>query len=330
LRDLERITDSGENNRMTGLRGSTSKPASQEAWTPAKGRRGRILRENLAGYTFILPALGIYALFLLYPLFNVIRSSLFDINTISQRATFVGLANFLELASDEVFRRGLANTVIYTVAIILLINVPAIIFAIIVDRERMRGGYVLRVLFFVPAILAPALIGAAFKRIFAPFGALNMLVTAVDLPGLKHNWLGDPTLAMGAVILTTVWQSAGWNMVIYYARLRELPRDIYESAAIDGASEVGLIRYIKVPLLKETIALMVVINIIGGFKVFDLIYIMTSGGPAHKTEVLTSFLYYQAFNFHRYGYASAVAVVMLALMLLFSWLRLRGSLAPSQ
>jgi ABC-type sugar transport system permease subunit len=319
--------DSGENNRRPLLSDAATKPAPQADWTQAKGRRKRILRENIAGYAFVLPALAIYALFLLYPLFNVIRSSLFDINTISQRATFVGLENFGELAGDEVFRRALLNTLIYTAAIILFINIPAVIFAIIVDRERLHGGYVLRVLFFIPAILAPALIGAAFKRIFAPFGALNMLVMALDLPGLKHNWLGDPTLAMGAVILTTVWQSAGWNMVIYYARLRELPRDIYESAAMDGASEVGIIRYIKIPLLRETIALMVVINIIGGFKVFDLIYIMTSGGPAHKTEVLTSFLYYQAFNFHRYGYASAVAVVMLVMMLLFSWLRLRGSLA---
>jgi len=315
---------------MTRLSAAATKRTSQRAWSQASGRRRRILRENLAGYTFILPALAIYAMFLLYPLFNVVRSSFFDINTLSQRATFVGLANFLELAGDEVFRRGLANTSIYTVAIILLINIPAITFAMVIDRERLRGGYLLRILFFIPAILAPALIGAAFKRIFAPFGALNMILTAVNLPGLKENWLGDPSLAMAAVIITTVWQSAGWNMVIYYARLRELPRDLYESAAIDGASELGIIRFIKLPLLKETIALMVVINIIGGFKVFDLIYIMTSGGPAHKTEVLTSFLYYQAFNFHRYGYASSVAVVMLVLMLLFSWLRLRGSLASSQ
>ena len=315
---------------MTRLSAAATKRTSQRAWSQASGRRRRILRENLAGYTFILPALAIYAMFLLYPLFNVVRSSFFDINTLSQRATFVGLANFLELAGDEVFRRGLANTSIYTVAIILLINIPAITFAMVIDRERLRGGYLLRILFFIPAILAPALIGAAFKRIFAPFGALNMILTAVNLPGLKENWLGDPSLAMAAVIITTVWQSAGWNMVIYYARLRELPRDLYESAAIDGASELGIIRFIKLPLLKETIALMVVINIIGGFKVFDLIYIMTSGGPAHKTEVLTSFLYYQAFNFHRYGYASAVAVVMMVLMLSFSWLRLRGSLGSSR
>ena len=305
------------------------KAAPETVWSQEKGRRIRTLRENLAGYGFILPALGVYALFLLYPLFNVIRSSFFDINTISQRATFVGLANFVELASDEVFRIGLVNTILYTVAIIVLINVPAVIFAIIVDRERMRGNYALRVLFFIPAILAPALIGAAFKRIFAPFGALNMVLTAAHVPELKHNWLGDPTLAMAAIVLTTIWQSVGWNMVIYYARLRELSRDLYDSAAIDGASDFGIIRYIKLPLLKETIALMVVINIIGGFKVFDLVYIMTSGGPAHKTEVLTSFLYNQAFNFHRYGYASAVAVVMLALMLVFSWLRLRSSLASS-
>jgi raffinose/stachyose/melibiose transport system permease protein len=315
---------------MTRLSAATTKPAVQTAWSQASGRRKRILRENLAGYTFILPAVAIYALFLLYPLFNVVRSSFFDINTISQKASFVGLANFSELAGDDIFRRGLVNTITYTVAIILLINIPAIIFAMIIDRERMRGGYLLRVLFFIPAILAPSLIGAAFKRIFAPFGALNMLLTAVHLPGLEQNWLGDPALAMGAVIITTIWQSVGWNMVIYYARLRELPRDFYESASIDGASELGIIRFIKLPLLKETIALMVVINIIGGFKVFDLIYIMTSGGPAHKTEVLTSFLYYQAFNFHRYGYASSVAVVMLVLMLVFSWLRLRGSQAPTE
>ena len=293
---------------------------------PRSGAKiSRILRNNLTGYAFVAPALLFYAFFMLYPLFNVVRSSLHEINTLNQEATFIGLANFIELAQDAVFRRALSNTFIFAVAIIILINVPAMIFAIIIDRGRIKGNYLLRVMFFIPAILAPVLVGSAFKRIFAPFGALNMILVGSGMAFLKHTWLGIPSLAMAAVVITQVWQSAGWNMVIYFARLREIPTELYDVARIDGASELAMIRYIKIPLLSDAIAILVVLNIIGGFKVFDLIYVMTSGGPAHKTEVLTTFLYYQAFNFHRYGYASAVAVVMMVLMLLFSWLRLRGA-----
>jgi ABC-type sugar transport system permease subunit len=310
---------------MKTTRLSLGRPADYSVDSLPQARVKRILLNNLTGFAFVLPALLLYATFMVYPLFNVVRSSLHDINTLSQEATFIGLANFVELVQDAVFPRALLNTVIYTAAIILLINVPAMLFAIIVDRGRIRGNYLLRVMFFIPAILAPALIGATFKRIFAPFGALNMIVVGAGLPFLKHNWLGEPALAMMAVIITTVWQSAGWNMVIYFARLREIPPELYDSARIDGASELGLIRHIKLPLLADAIAILVVLNIIGGFKVFDLIYVMTSGGPAHKTEVLTTFLYYQAFDFHRYGYASTVAVVMMAIMLLFSWLRLRNA-----
>jgi ABC-type sugar transport system permease subunit len=153
-----------------------------------------------------------------------------------------------------------------------------------------------------------------------------MILVGIGLPFLKQIWLGVPVLALMSVIITTVWQSAGWNMVIFFARLREIPRELYEAAQIDGASEWALIRYIKLPLLKGALAILVVINIIGGFKVFDLIYVMTAGGPAHKTEVLTSYLYYQAFDFYNYGYASSVAVIMLLLMLLFSWLRIKGTI----
>ncbi|MCL6086797.1 MAG: sugar ABC transporter permease [Actinobacteria bacterium] len=286
----------------------------------------RIFINNLEGYTLILPALVFYIFFILYPLFNVVRSSTFKLNTLSQQGNFTGILNYVDLFKDKIFWRALLNTTIYTIAIIILINFFAIIFAIIIDRGKIKGNYFLRVMFFIPAILPPVLIGAAFKRIFAPFGALNMILTAIDLPFLEHNWLGEPSWALFAIIITTVWQSAGWNMVIFLARLKEIPRELYEAASIDGASEWGIIRKIKLPLLKEALIILVVLNIIGGFKVFDLVYVMTGGGPAHKTEVLTSMLYYQAFSFHNYGYASSIAVVMLVIMLLFSWLRIKGTL----
>lgn len=288
--------------------------------------RRRTLINNVEGYTFIIPAVVFYIFFILYPLFNVFRSSLYKLNTLSQEGVFVKFNNYLALFKDSVFWRALLNTAIYTIAIIVLINSFAIIFAIIIDRGKIKGNYFLRVMFFIPAILSPVLVGAAFKRIFAPFGALNMILTAIGLPFLKRNWLGEPSLALLAIIITTVWQSAGWNMVIYLARLKEIPRDLYEAASIDGASEWGIVKSIKLPLLKEALAILVVINIIGGFKVFDLVYIMTGGGPAHKTEVLTSLLYYQAFSFYNYGYASSIAVIMLIIMLLFSWLRIKGTL----
>jgi len=289
--------------------------------------RRRLTVNNRDGYLFILPALLFYVGFILYPLFSVFRSSLFRINTLSQESTFIGLENYLTLFREHVFARALLNTSLYAGSIIVLINLFAIIFAIIIDRGRLRGSYFLRVLFFIPAILPTVLIGSAFKRIFAPFGALNMILVGLGLAFLKRTWLGVPSLALSAIIITTVWQSAGWNLVIYFARLKEISHELYESAEIDGASPWQIIRYIKLPLLRGTIGILVVINIIGGFKVFDLVYVMTSGGPAHKTEVLTSYLYYQAFNFHNYGYASSVAVIMMLIMLVFSWLRLKGTLA---
>ncbi len=281
---------------------------------------------NGDGYLFILPAFLFYCGFILFPLFSVFRSSLFEINTLSQESSFIGFANYIKLFSDRIFLLSLTNTTIYTVAIIVLINMFAIVFAIIIDRAVIKGNYFLRVLFFIPAILPTVLIGSAFKRIFAPFGALNMILVGIGLPFLKRTWLGVPSLALMAIIITTVWQSAGWNLVIYFARLCEIPKELYESADIDGATPWQIIRFIKLPLLKGAIAILVVINIIGGFKVFDLVYIMTSGGPAHKTEVLTSYLYYQAFSFHNYGYASAVAVIMMLIMLFFSWLRIKGTI----
>ncbi|MCL5071432.1 MAG: sugar ABC transporter permease [Actinobacteria bacterium] len=284
------------------------------------------LVNNLEGYMLILPALTFYVLFILYPLYNVLKSSSFKLNTLSQQGSFIGFLNYSNLFKDSVFWRALLNTSLYTIAIIFLINFFAIIFAVIIDRGKIRGNYFLRVMFFIPAILPPVLVGAAFKRIFAPFGALNMILSSIGLSFLKRNWLGEPSWALFAIIVTTLWQSAGWNMVIFLARLKEVPRELYEAASIDGASELGIIRKIKLPLLKEALAILIVLNIIGGFKVFDLVYVMTGGGPAHKTEVLTSFLYYQAFNFHNYGYASSIAVVMLVIMLLFSWLRIKGTL----
>lgn len=253
---------------------------------------------------------------------EVFKSSFYQINTLAQEEIFYKFGNYIKLFQDYVFLRALLNTCIYTVSIIVLINFLAIIFAIILDRGKIVGNYFLRVAFFTPVILAPVLIWVTFKRIFAPTGALNLILEKIGLEFLTHNWLGVSWSALAAIIITTVWWSAGWNMMLYYARLKEISRDLYEAAAIDGASELGIIKHIKLPLMRGIIAILIVINTIGGFKVFDFIYVMTRGGPAHKTEVLTSYLFYQAFDFYKWGYASSVSVVLFVIVMFFTWLRI--------
>jgi len=278
--------------------------------------------KKIEGYQFVFLALVIYGVFILYPLIKVFKSSFYQINTLAQEEIFYKFGNYIKLFQDYIFLRALLNTCIYTVSIIVLINVLAITFAIILDRGKIVGNYFLRVVFFTPAILSPVLIGVTFKRIFAPTGAFNLILQKIGLESLTRNWLGVSWLALAVIIITTVWWTAGWNMVLYYARLKEISRDLYEAAAIDGASELGIIKYIKLPLMRGIIAILVVINTIGGFKVFDFIYVMTRGGPAHKTEVLTSYLFYQAFDFYKWGYASSVAVVLFVIVMFFTWLRI--------
>ena len=282
--------------------------------------------EKIKGYQFVILALVVFGTFIVYPLIDVFRSSLFKINTLSQVEIFIKFENYIKLFQNHVFIRALLNTFIYTASIIVLINVLAIIFAIIFDRGKIVGNYFLRVVFFIPVILAPVLIGVTFKRIFAVKGALNLILEKTGLEFLTRNWLAISWLALFVVIVTTVWWGTGWNMMLYYARLREISRDLYEAAAIDGASEVGIIKYIKLPLMRTTMAILVVINIIGGAKVFDLIYVMTRGGPAQKTEVLTTYLFYQAFKFYKWGYASSVSVILFIIVMFFTWLRVRSIL----
>jgi raffinose/stachyose/melibiose transport system permease protein len=282
---------------------------------------------NLRGYQFLIIALVFYAVFIVYPVVIMVRNSFFDINTMGQaNLVFAGLENYKNLIKDSTFLRSVLNTVGYTAGILILINVPAILFALILDRGKIRGNYFLRVMFFMPVIISPVLIAATFKRIFAPFGFINLVLKNLGISSVMINWLGIPTLALFAVMLTTAWAAVGWDMVLYYARLKEIPQELYDAASIDGASDMGIIRHIKLPLMRDIIGIVIILNTIGGLKVFDYVFIMTYGGPAHRTEVLTTYLYFQAFNFYKWGYASAIAVILLVLILIFTYFRIANSL----
>jgi raffinose/stachyose/melibiose transport system permease protein len=275
--------------------------------SPAIGRR--------AGAIFVAPATAFFALFLLLPVVAVIGLAFtewsgFNIDQIAWR----GLSNFRTLGSDDIFRTALVHTVLFVVFSTIFLNVVGLALALLIN-SRVRGHDFLRVAMFLPLGLSPAIAALIWQQILGPYGFVNLALGRDGL-GLTHKpigFLGDPNLAFATVVAIAIWQYSGYNMLLYYAGLQSLPAERLEAAAIDGAGAWSRFRYVIVPYLRPVIAVVVVLNLIGGWKVFELIYVLTGGGPNRATEVLSTYLFQQAFEFSKVGYASTFAVVIVAL-----------------
>jgi raffinose/stachyose/melibiose transport system permease protein len=180
----------------------------------------------------------------------------------------------------------------------------------------MRARALLRTLFFVPVVMSLIVVTIIFQRIYEPnTGLLNTALYGIGLGALAHPWLGDPATALGAVIAVSVWKNVGFSLVILLAGLQGLPREVIDAARVDGANARQLTVWVIAPLMRPILALTALLSIIGGLKVFDLVFIMTRGGPTYSTEVLATMLYRQAFELNDMGVASAIAVILMALVL---------------
>jgi ABC-type sugar transport system permease subunit len=180
-----------------------------------------------------------------------------------------------------------------------------------------------RTLIFIPVLLSPVIVGVMWSRILDPFGALNQILEKVGIISTPVFWLGDKRIALVSIIGATVWQWVGYDMMLYLTGLQQIPAELYEAAKIDGANSWQLFRFITLPLIKGIATMVILLNLIGGVRIFDIVYVMTRGGPNHNTEVLATHLYEVAFWFNKMGYASVIAVVILLLSLLFAYLRTR-------
>ena len=178
----------------------------------------------------------------------------------------------------------------------------------------MRSDRFLQIAIVLPLGLSPVLTAILWQQILGPYGFVNeLLVSTLHWRTQPIGFLGDPNLVMWTVIAAAVWQYAGYDMLLYYAGLQGLPKERMEAAAIDGAGAWSRLRYVTIPYLRPVIAIVIVLNLIGGWKVFDLVFVLTGGGPSHSTEVLSTYLYQQAFTFNLMGYASSIAVVIVVL-----------------
>jgi multiple sugar transport system permease protein/alpha-1,4-digalacturonate transport system permease protein len=271
-------------------------------------------------YLFILPNLFLFLVFMIIPIFMTGWYSLVKWSGLGE-PQFIGLANYFYIFRDEVFLKSLRNTISFSVATVPLLMAFALAFAIMLNQKiRFRGFF--RGAMYLPSVVSTVVTGMVFIWIFDPqLGLLNYLIGL--LGGRPVEWTNDPRYAMVMVVVGTMWARTGYNMVIYLAALQGIAPEYYEAAKIDGASVWQSFRYITMPLLKPTHLFVLITCVIHSFRSFDLIYVMTKGGPLNATKTLVVYVYDTAFKSNYFGRASAGGVVLFLILLSFSIVRIK-------
>ncbi len=283
---------------------------------PAGRRPGE---RGWAAYLYILPGFLIYVLFVLLPILQTVRYSFFEWDGISV-PDFVGFANYAQLVQDPLVLTALRNNltllVFYTVFPIAL----ALLFTALLTRRRIRGMSFFRAGLFVPQVMSMVVVGVVWRWIYNPtFGPLNQFLRAIGLEEWAKPWLGDFTFALPAVGMVGTWVGYGFAMVLFIAGVQRLDEDLYDAAKLDGAGEFEQFKAITLPGLRPEITIALVTTLIAALRTFDLVYVLTRGGPANRTLVVALEIYRNAFGIGRVGYASAIAVVLAIIILAVSF-----------
>jgi multiple sugar transport system permease protein len=274
------------------------------------------------GYLFVMPVAVFLLVFIAFPLLFSFYLSFHDWSPLRGDARFVGLRNYLELLRDTTFHRTVVNTAVFTVSVIAITLVGSLVLALALN-QGFRGTGLFRGLYYSPVVTSLVATGLVWLWILDPqYGIVNQALGALGLP--RPGWAGDPAWALPAVILTFSWREIGYFTVVYLAGLQGIPEELKEAGQIDGARSGGVFRHITWPLLWPTTLFVMIMGLIRGTQFsFGLIYVMTGGGPIDSTNVVVLYLYQQAFEFFRMGYASAIAYVLFIVVFAASLLQFR-------
>lgn len=280
------------------------------------------MRTQRSAYLYILPAMLCFALFIAYPIAANFVNSFYRFSAISASKVPVGWKNFTNLISDPVFRHAFVNNVLFAIMSVVVQVGLGLVLAAVLQRGLSVGQKVFRTIFFLPMVMSVVSVGLLWTFIYDPIlGALNYLLSFFSVE--PRGWLGEPNLVIWSVIVTACWQYTGFNMVMLLAGMQGIPKELYEAASIDGSGELKNFFKITIPYIEEVISVTVLITIIGSFKVFDYIWVMTKGGPDHASEVLTTYIYLLGFTTDRMGYASAVASILFVVTFILALVRIR-------
>lgn len=267
--------------------------------------------QTFMGWVFVLPAIIGTFIFIIIPVICSFGLSFMDWDLIN-KAEFVGLRNYKTIFTDPLFGKILLNTIVYALSTSFFAVIIPLVLACILN-SKIRGSEFFKTAYFLPFITPMVVIAIAWEWIFDPnIGVLNYFLH------LNINWLYDQQFAMPAIIIVSVWKLIGYNMVIFLSGLSALNQSLFEASKIDGANAFDTFRFVTVPLLSPTIFFVIIITCISSFQVFDLVYLMTKGGPLDSTNVLVYAIYKNAFEYFNIGQASAIAYVLFVIILVLA------------
>lgn len=262
----------------------------------------------------LAPAVLLFAIFNIYPLLYSGFLSVMDWNGFSPERTFVGLDNYRAIFASSQFRNALTVTLKYTVGVTVLSVVLGLVIAVLLNAD-IRGRNIYRLIYFLPVVTSTVAAAVVWRYLMTPgTGYADVFLRNLGLTPPSPAWLRNPDWALRIVILVGVWKRLGFNIVVFLAGLQNIPKDFYEAATVDGAGTVQRFRHITVPLISPITLLLVIMSIIDAFLIFDVVYVMTDGGPVGTTEVVGLLLYRQAFRYFNLGDASAMGWVIFAIV----------------
>jgi len=275
----------------------------------------------------MLPALVFVILFIYYPIIQNFIYSLYRWSSFSEVKVFVGFDYYKRLLSDPIFYIALKNNALYAIiSIVFQVGVGMILAAVLEEKIMRRYQTFFRTVYFMPSVISITVVGLLFQLVYNPnIGLLNAFLKVVGLETLTHDWLGRSDTAMFAIIATSQWQYIGYIMLLFLVAIQKIPEELYESAMIDGANAIQKFIHVTIPQIKETILVTSIITIIGAFKVFDEVYVMTAGGPGRSTEVLASYMYRAGFRNDEMGYAATIATVIFLITFIVTLIQLKVS-----
>lgn len=278
------------------------------------------LKENITGYLFIAPQLLLFLVFVVYPIIEGVRLSLFQINY--QQETFIGFENYQRLFADPVFLKSTLNTVVFVVCIVALTVVFALFVASAVFDKNAKYVSFIRGSYYIPVMVSMVVMSMVWSFLLNPANGL-IPYAARELEMVSVNFLGDKNLVLPVIIFITFATNVGQAIILYIASMIGVPKDVFEAAEIDGANRMTIIFKILIPLVKPTTIYIIIMNIIAVLKIFVVIQLLTGGGPNNASTTLMYYLYNNAFKYNQLGIASAVGVIMFLITLFLSIPQLR-------
>ena len=271
---------------------------------------------------FVVPAIVITMVFLLIPISNGVKMSFTNLDFIKNTNKFVGLSNYTKIFVDLDFYKAIGRTIIYVVVVVFFNFFIGFTMALICSQE-FKGNRILRGIIVLPMLLIPTAAAVLWRFLYNyDVGVINKLLAIFHING--PNWLGDTKLSLISILITDIWAWTPWMFLILFAGVEGLPKETLEAGVIDGATYFQLVRYVIVPMMRPITRVAVSLKAIDTFRTFDYVWVMTRGGPANSSDIMSTYVYNQAFKHLKYGYSAALSLVVLLIMVLLSFLTLRS------